>query len=74
MYKLSHTSIGVQLSYEALSYTWGSAVSQIPISVNGSPFMVNNDLYAALIELRGRDRERVVWIDAILTNEVLTYQ
>ncbi|KAI0453016.1 heterokaryon incompatibility protein-domain-containing protein [Xylaria acuta] len=66
---LIHTHLRAPDPYQALSYTWGSSAIQVPISINGYPFMVNGNLYAALLELREQGREIVVWIDAICINQ-----
>lgn len=66
---LAHTYLRAPDPYQALSYTWGSSAIQVPISINGHPFMVNGNLYAALLELREQNKETVVWIDAICINQ-----
>ncbi|KAI0864048.1 heterokaryon incompatibility protein-domain-containing protein [Xylaria cubensis] len=66
---LLHTHLRAPDPYQALSYTWGSSAIQVPISINGYPFMVNSNLYAVLLELREKGKEIVVWIDAICINQ-----
>lgn len=53
------------ISYEALSYTWGTMEKLKSISLNGSTFPVTYNLWAALSELRHQGRDRILWIDAI---------
>ncbi|KAI0483702.1 heterokaryon incompatibility protein-domain-containing protein [Xylaria cf. heliscus] len=66
---LTHTHLKEPRPYQALSYTWGSSANQVPISINGYPFMVSSNLYAALLEFRDRGKEIVIWIDAICINQ-----
>ncbi|KAI0553172.1 heterokaryon incompatibility protein-domain-containing protein [Xylaria curta] len=66
---LHHTHLRAPDPYQALSYTWGSSAIQVPISINGHPFMVNSNLYAVLLELREQGKEIVVWVDAICINQ-----
>ncbi|KAK3353800.1 heterokaryon incompatibility protein-domain-containing protein [Lasiosphaeria hispida] len=67
-------------SYEALSYVWaddtGIPANEIPspceIAVDGTPFPVTLNLYAALQRLRGRGddgADRVLWTDQICINQ-----
>ena len=64
-----HVSLDDHPSYEALSYTWGNAVSLHPINVDGCTFMVTRNLLAALKRLRLPDQDRYLWIDAICINQ-----
>ncbi|KAI8952961.1 heterokaryon incompatibility protein-domain-containing protein [Xylaria longipes] len=66
---LVHTFLRAPDPYQALSYTWGSSAIQVPISINRHPFMVNSNLYAALLEFRKQRKEVVLWIDAICINQ-----
>ncbi|KNG48562.1 ankyrin repeat and sam domain-containing protein 6 [Stemphylium lycopersici] len=52
-------------SYEALSYTWGSSEVVECIALNQKPFWITDNLHTALQSLRLRDRDRILWIDAI---------
>lgn len=56
-------------AYEALSYVWGDREEGRQIFLNGIPFRVTQNLYAALAQLRLFERERVLWIDAICINQ-----
>ena len=55
--------------YEALSYTWGDLENDLEkrrsISVNKQNLAVTENLHAALLRLRDRSLERILWIDAI---------
>ena len=55
--------------YEALSYVWGDSHQRHAISVDGQALFVTTNLYAALLRLRDRLLERIVWIDAICINQ-----
>jgi hypothetical protein len=61
----SHT-----VEYKALSYTWGTAMSEKDILCNGTPFKVGENLYNALWQIR-EDGEIGLpwWIDAICINQ-----
>ncbi|KAM5355518.1 hypothetical protein ACJ41O_002164 [Fusarium nematophilum] len=55
--------------YEALSYTWGDPQPTVRILVNGLPCWISANLFAALRQLRARERDRVLWTDAICINQ-----
>lgn len=57
------------ISYEALSYTWGLPDVRENIVVNGRPLSVTVNLYLALQQLRQRDEDRILWIDAVCINQ-----
>lgn len=57
------------ISYEALSYTWGLPDVREHIIVNGKPLSVTVNLYLALQQLRQRDEDRILWIDAVCINQ-----
>lgn len=57
------------VTFEALSYTWGSPIFSHRITCNGVKFSVTENLHAALVRLRRPDRERYVWIDALCINQ-----
>lgn len=54
--------------YEALSYTWGGEEKPCPITIKGQNLNVTTNLHAALLNLRDRSLERIIWIDAICIN------
>ncbi|KAK4896077.1 hypothetical protein LTR27_005934 [Elasticomyces elasticus] len=62
---LLHYTLDDCPAYTALSYTWGDLSFKIPITVNGCPFMVTENLYAALETIRAPNEEVLLWIDAI---------
>lgn len=61
------------LVYHALSYAWGDASKTTPIILNGSPFDVTDNLYAAMLQLRDFDGTPglkgccLFWIDALVS-------
>lgn len=57
------------LHYTALSYTWSGPVSQRSIIVGGVPLQITENLALALLRIRGRDRPKNMWIDAICINQ-----
>ncbi|KAK1241221.1 hypothetical protein MKX08_001195 [Trichoderma sp. CBMAI-0020] len=57
------------ISYEALSYTWGQPDVRENIVVNGRPLSVTVNLYLALQQLRQRNEDRILWIDAVCINQ-----
>jgi len=55
--------------YEALSYTWGGLEKPRSILVNKQNLAVTENLHAALLRLRDRSLERILWVDAICINQ-----
>ena len=59
--------------YEALSYSWGNAVTRVPISLNNQRFDVTPNLEGALRSLRRQSNDpshiRKMWIDAICIDQ-----
>lgn len=60
---------GQLVTYEALSYTWGSSVFSHDIRCNGLEYSVTANLHAALVHLRHTDVPRRLWIDALCINQ-----
>jgi hypothetical protein len=61
------------LQFHALSYTWGSPADPVPLSVGGCGkhvIYITRNLDAALPYLRLRERERVIWIDAVCIDQL----
>lgn len=70
-----------RLPFWALSYVWGSTDNQKTVYINGAPFKVTVNLYAALVQYRrqllGSQRRNeagvdVLWVDAICINQADT--
>ncbi|KAK8113375.1 hypothetical protein PG984_013901 [Apiospora sp. TS-2023a] len=57
------------LSYKALSYTWGDEQPTLPITLNHTPLLCRPNLWAALHTLRLPDAPRQIWVDAICINQ-----
>lgn len=55
--------------YEALSYTWGEGDADLPIVLNGRPFLIRKNLHAALVKLRYSGQPRLIWADALCINQ-----
>lgn len=57
--------------YQALSYCWGGQEQpKKTIWIDGHPFEILSNLYAALLQLRKLDPTRKLWIDAICISQV----
>ncbi|EEY16620.1 conserved hypothetical protein [Verticillium alfalfae VaMs.102] len=56
-------------SYLALSYTWKKATFTQPITINGAPFLVTENVEKALDHLRYEDKPRTVWLDSICIDQ-----
>ena len=57
------------LQYTALSYTWSGPISQCSIVIGGVPLCITENLELALRRIRGPNRPKNVWIDAICINQ-----
>ncbi|RAK94830.1 HET domain-containing protein, partial [Aspergillus ibericus CBS 121593] len=55
--------------YEALSYVWGSSIRSRSIILDGYMLPVTESLHTALLHLRSKQLERILWIDAISINQ-----
>ncbi|KAF5613349.1 ACB 4-hydroxyacetophenone monooxygenase [Fusarium sp. NRRL 25303] len=55
--------------YEALSYVWGSDYKPESISLDGCRLPIGESLFSAVLHLRDRSIERILWIDAICINQ-----
>ncbi|KAK3214936.1 hypothetical protein GRF29_19g1733159 [Pseudopithomyces chartarum] len=61
--------------YEALSYAWGRELhDEEPALVNGTPFIVTDNLDCALRYLRLPKTRRTLWIDALCINQEDTFE
>ncbi|KAI0376052.1 heterokaryon incompatibility protein-domain-containing protein [Hypomontagnella monticulosa] len=58
-----------EVTYEALSYTWGAPVFSHPIRINGVEFFITENLDSALRHLRLMDTVRYLWVDALCINQ-----
>lgn len=55
--------------YTALSYTWGPISPVREIRLNGQSFMVRENLFEFLVQLRAKSCEDWIWIDQICINQ-----
>jgi hypothetical protein len=55
--------------YDALSYAWGSTLDKKTIQLNGTLFLVTQNLHSALRHLQGGEEARKIWIDAICIDQ-----
>lgn len=65
----SLVSLQDDAEYEALSYVWGKAEATASILLNEMSFPVTGHLESILYYLRYRDRERILWIDALCIDQ-----
>lgn len=63
--ELQHVSLNDDISYTAVSYTWGSATGSVEIEVNGCQFGTTQNLHEALRQFRQDRIESWLWIDAL---------
>ena len=63
--------LGEKPIYEALSYTWGDPNPRALISCNedGDTIEITLNCEAALRRLRAKDKERILWIDAVCIDQ-----
>lgn len=67
-YPLVDSGKGTHL-YEALSYVWGSEEKHRCVSTTEGDIYITENLHAALLRLRDRSLERIIWADAICINQ-----
>src|SRR6266480_2072943 len=57
------------LPYEALSYVWGSPTGDRPLRCNDKLLFVTRNCESALRQLRGAEKARILWVDAICIDQ-----
>lgn len=67
-YPLIDSGKGTHL-YEALSYVWGSEKKPRCVLTNEGDVYIGENLHAALLRLRDRSLDRIIWADAICINQ-----
>ncbi|KAF2805516.1 HET-domain-containing protein, partial [Mytilinidion resinicola] len=67
--RLQHFSFDSNVSFDALSYTWGDRSSARYIRIGDSYLQVTSNLEAALRHLRLRSSSRTIWIDALCIDQ-----
>jgi hypothetical protein len=55
--------------YTALSYTWGDTIADHDINLNGTPFLVRQNLWNFLDRARNDNFEGYLWIDALCIDQ-----
>ncbi len=67
-YPLQELGEGTHL-YEALSYVWGDSSNLRSSSIDKHDLLITKNLYTALLYLRDRFIDRIIWVDAICINQ-----
>lgn len=67
--ELQATRLQQPLSFEAISYVWGSEADKRSIFCNGKSVRITQNLHDALQRLRYEDRQRCVWADAVCIDQ-----
>ncbi|OCK78570.1 HET-domain-containing protein, partial [Lepidopterella palustris CBS 459.81] len=67
-YPLQELGEGTHL-YEALSYVWGDPENLRSIFINQHDFPITKNLYSALLYLRDRFIDRIIWVDALCIHQ-----
>lgn len=57
------------LTFETLSYTWGSEEKPYGISIDGDHLSIGSNLFTALQHFRSSDAVRRLWVDAVCINQ-----
>jgi hypothetical protein len=56
-------------NYEALSYVWGSRFGTEPFTCDGKLLLITPNCESALRHLRLKDKQRILWVDAICIDQ-----
>ncbi|OGM44113.1 hypothetical protein ABOM_007286 [Aspergillus bombycis] len=67
--KLTVSTIRDRPEYDAISYTWGSALHPFTLHTSEGIIPITTSLYLALRRMRKRNKSRWVWVDAICINQ-----
>ena len=70
-YSLQDSGKSIPL-YDALSYTWDGPAKPRSIFINEQKLAVTESLYAALLQIRDRGLNQIIWIDALCINQADT--
>ncbi|KAF2677652.1 HET-domain-containing protein [Lentithecium fluviatile CBS 122367] len=68
-YALFHVILGDGNQYAGLSYSWGDPKAANEITVNGRSMHITESLATALYNLQRKDKDVVLWADAICINQ-----
>ncbi|KAF2496870.1 HET-domain-containing protein [Lophium mytilinum] len=55
--------------YEALSYVWGDMNDTALAEVDGHRMTITTNLHSALKQLRHKDKDRILWVDALCIDQ-----
>ncbi|KAN0120202.1 Heterokaryon incompatibility protein (HET) domain containing protein [Hyaloscypha variabilis] len=55
--------------YEAISYVWGDPTPRNRLRCNGRRYLVGDNLYDAIRNVRLKDEPRVIWVDALCIDQ-----
>jgi hypothetical protein len=66
---LKETEIGAEIKYFALSYVWGAAKGDRPLTCDGKTLYITLNCESALRHLRRKDLPLVIWIDAVCIDQ-----
>jgi hypothetical protein len=56
-------------AYEAIAYTWGDGTIKHEVFFEGKKLGITDSVKDILLELRGSETERVLWIDTMCINQ-----
>jgi hypothetical protein len=65
----AHESIYGNVSYQCLSYTWGTGEAASELTLNGMKFPIRKSLEGALRSLRNEINKTTIWVDAICIDQ-----
>jgi len=66
---LELASLEEDLTYEALSYTWGNRYDAFSMILDNRPFKITENLARALKQLHEEGNHRKIWVDAVCINQ-----
>ncbi|KNG86301.1 hypothetical protein ANOM_005935 [Aspergillus nomiae NRRL 13137] len=67
--ELIHSAIAGRPEYDAISYTWGSAIQPFKLHTPEGYIPITTSLYLALMRMRKCQEPRMLWVDAICINQ-----
>ncbi|KAI1418037.1 HET-domain-containing protein [Hypoxylon sp. FL1857] len=67
--KIQHRPITSDIGYDALSYTWGEEEPECRIFIDNKLFWIRKNLNTALQVVRRKEKELLLWVDAICINQ-----
>ncbi|KAG8528679.1 uncharacterized protein KY384_006366 [Bacidia gigantensis] len=69
---LNEVSMDEKPRYSALSYTWGGESLIFPVHCAGALLLTTRNCLDALIQLRGHETPKVLWIDSLCIDQTST--